>query len=185
MIHSRKGFTGLSTEFILISSYNRSVKRNTTPQTDASATRVWLVLWRAARAIEQNAVNSLSSLGLGLSDFAVLELLLHKGPRPVNAIGKRVLLKSGSITAAINRLESKGLVRRTAHPEDQRARVVELTDAGKRLIEAVFQQHSADMEETMSVLRPRERVELVRMLKKVGLWAQARLEDLEDRKKQK
>jgi MarR family 2-MHQ and catechol resistance regulon transcriptional repressor len=167
-----------------ISRYNGFVRRNTEPAIDARATHVWLVLWKAARAIEQNAINSISRLGLGLSDFAVLEVLLHKGPRPVNAIGKKVLLTSGSITAAINRLESKGLVRKTAHPEDQRTRMVELTDAGKRLIEKAFRQHAADMEETMAVLRPSERVELVRVLKKVGLWAAARLEDLEDRRKQ-
>jgi MarR family 2-MHQ and catechol resistance regulon transcriptional repressor len=64
---------------------------------------VWLVLWKAARAVEQNAVNSVSRLDLGLSDFAVLEVLFHKGPQPVNVIGKRVLLTSGSITTAIDR----------------------------------------------------------------------------------
>ena len=41
------------------------------------------------------------------SDFAVLEALLHKGPLPINEIGKKVLLTSGSITVAVDRLESK------------------------------------------------------------------------------
>ena len=40
-----------------------------------------------------------------MSDFAVLEALLHKGAQPVNVIGKRVFLTSGSITTAIDRLE--------------------------------------------------------------------------------
>jgi len=141
------------------------------------ATRVWLVLSRAARAIEQNAMSSVAGLGLGLSDFAVLEVLLHKGPLPVNTIGKKVLLTSGSITAAIDRLESKELVRRRSDPQDLRARIVELTNAGRQLIEKAFRQHAADMEESMAVLRPSERVELVRLLKKVGLWAAARAEN--------
>ncbi|MFY9531481.1 MAG: MarR family transcriptional regulator [Candidatus Acidiferrales bacterium] len=142
-----------------------------------AATRVWLVLWKAAHAIEQNAIRSVSASGLGRSDFAVLEVLLHKGPQPVNIIGKKVLLTSGSITAAVDRLESRKMLRRTSNPKDRRSRIVRLTDTGRRLIERAFQKHAADMEETMAVLRSGERVELVRLLKKVGMWAAARLDD--------
>ena len=141
-----------------------------------AATRVWVVLWKAAHAIEQNAVRSVGALGLGLSEFAVLEVLLHKGPQPVNVIGKKVLLTSGSITAAVDRLEAKKLVRRTADTADLRARIVQLTWSGRRLIERAFQRHATDMEETMAVLRSRERTELVRLLKKVGMWAAAQME---------
>jgi MarR family 2-MHQ and catechol resistance regulon transcriptional repressor len=95
-------------------------KRNPNTKSDVSATLVWLVLWKAARAVEQNAMSSVSELGLGLSDFAALEALLHKGPQPVNVIGKKILLTSGSITTAIDRLESRKLVHRAPHPEDQR-----------------------------------------------------------------
>jgi MarR family transcriptional regulator, 2-MHQ and catechol-resistance regulon repressor len=147
---------------------------------EESATRVYLVLWRATRAIEENAARSVSTLGLGHSDFSVLEVLLHKGPQPVNIIGKKVLLTSGSITAAIDRLESKKLLRRTSDPKDRRTRIVELTETGRRLIVRAFQRHAMDMEETMAVLRSGERRELVRLLKKVGLWAAARLEDDEE-----
>jgi MarR family transcriptional regulator, 2-MHQ and catechol-resistance regulon repressor len=141
------------------------------------AVRVWLVLSKAAHAIEQNALRSVSALGLGLSDFAVLEVLLHKGPLAVNAIGKKVLLTSSSITAAVDRLESRKLLRRTAAPRDRRSRIVELTGEGRQLIERAFQKHSMDMEETLAVLNTRERTELVRLLKKAGMWAAARLDD--------
>ena len=140
------------------------------------ATRVWLVMWKAAHAIEQNATRSLSALGLGRSDFAVLEVLLHKGPQPVNIIGKKVLLTSGSITAAVDRLESRKLIRRTSNPKDRRSRIVQLTKTGRHLIERAFQKHALDLEETMAVLRSGERAELVRLLKKIGMWAAARLD---------
>lgn len=140
-------------------------------QKDSSATHLWLVLWKAARAVEQNAISSVSALGLGLSDFAVLEVLLHKGPQPVNAIGKRILLTSGSITTAIDRLESRKLVHRTPHPQDQRSRLVELTQKGEQLIRCAFLQHAHDMEKTMAVLTPSERLELIRLLKKLGIFA--------------
>jgi MarR family 2-MHQ and catechol resistance regulon transcriptional repressor len=148
-----------------------------------AATHVWLVLWKAAHAIEQNAVRSVSASGLGLREFAVLEVLVHKGPQPVNVIGKKVLLSSGSITAAVDRLESRKLVLRMTDTGDLRARIVQLTATGRRLIERAFEQHATDMEETMAVLNSRERTELERLLKKVGMWAAARLEDHADKSK--
>ncbi len=126
-------------------------------ESDTSATRVWLVLWKATRAIEQNAIASIAGLGLGFSDFAVLESLLHKGFQPVNTLGKSVLLTSGSITAAIDRLESKKLVTRTAAKTDKRSRIVCLTPEGKKLIQCAFARHVEDMEETLAVLKPAER----------------------------
>jgi MarR family transcriptional regulator, 2-MHQ and catechol-resistance regulon repressor len=120
-------------------------------------------------------MNSVAGLGLGLSDFAVLEALLHKGPQQVNAIGRKVLLTSGSITSAIDRLESRKLVRRTVDPGDSRSRIVELTAAGRRLIATAFEQHACDMEQTLAILKPSERLELIDLLKKAGMWAAARL----------
>ncbi len=109
-----------------------------------------------------------------MSDFAVLEMLLHKGPQAVNVIGKKVLLTSGSMTTAIDRLESRKLVRRTPHPEDQRARLVELTEKGAKIIACAFRQHARDMERTIAVLTPAERLELIKLLKKLGTFAAAK-----------
>jgi MarR family 2-MHQ and catechol resistance regulon transcriptional repressor len=145
-----------------------------------SATHVWLVLFKAAHAVERNARASIAALGLGLSDFAVLELLLHKGPQPVNWIGRKVLLSSGSITAGIDRLEARELVRRVCDPGDLRSRIVQLTEAGRKLAERAFAKHALDIEETMSVMRPSERSDLVRLLKKLGIWAAARIESEEE-----
>ena len=150
---------------------HRLGNRNSSRIGAPSGIHVWLILRKASRAVEQNARNSVSKLGLGMSDFAVLEMLLHKGPQPVNVIGKKVLLTSGSITTAIDRLESRKLVRRIPHPQDQRARLVELTEKGAKLIECAFRQHARDIEETVAVLTPDERLQLIRLLKKLGTFA--------------
>src|SRR5260370_41404513 len=89
--------------------------------TGGSGVHVFLVLWKAARAVEVSAEKSILELQMCGSDFAVLEALLHKGPLPVNEIGKKVLLTSGSITVAVDRLEAKGLVERRTHGPDRRA----------------------------------------------------------------
>ena len=111
---------------------------------------IFLVLWKAARAVEAYAENSISQLEMCGSDFAVLEALLHKGPLPVNEIGKKVLLTSGSITVAVDRLEEKGLVERRAHGTDRRARIVHLTREGKKLITRAYANHAADLERLAS-----------------------------------
>ncbi len=142
---------------------------------DTSAVHLWLVLWKASRAVEAHAHKSIASLPICGSDFAVLEALLHKGPLLVNAIGRKVLLTSGSITAAVDRLEVQGLVERRAHLTDRRARVVHLTPEGERLIRGVFAEHERDMERAASALSPSERATLVRLLKKLGLDAERAL----------
>jgi len=147
------------------------------PLTGGSGVHVFLVLWKAARAVEAYAENSVSQLEMCGSDFAVLEALLHKGPLPVNEIGKKVLLTSGSITAAVDRLEDKNLVERRAHGSDRRARIVHLTREGKKLITRVYTDHAVDMERLASAsLTRKERDVLIQLCKKIGYEAAARLE---------
>ena len=141
----------------------------------ASAVHVWLVLWKAFRSVEAHAYRSIASKPICGSDFAVLEVLLHKGPLPVNVIGRKVQLTSGSITTGVDRLEAQGLVARRAHPTDRRARVVHLTPEGERLIRAVFSEHAGDMERATAALSSSERTTLIRLLKKVGLDAERKL----------
>jgi len=142
--------------------------------TGGSGVHVFLVLWKAARAAQAYAEKSISELEMCGSDFAVLEALLHKGPLLVNEIGKKVLLTSGSITAAVDRLETKGLVERRAHGTDRRARIVHLTRAGGKLITRVYADHAADMERLASgSLTRAERKTLISLLKKIGYEAAA------------
>src|SRR5437870_8935775 len=137
-----------------------------------SGVHVFLVLWKAARAVESYAENSIIGLEMCGSDFAVLEALLHKGPLPVNEIGKKILLTSGSITVAVDRLEKRGLVERRAHGTDRRARIVHLTKAGRKLITHIYADHAADMERlSFASLTRAERETLIRLLKKIGFEA--------------
>src|ERR1700692_1432184 len=99
------------------------------------APRLWIVLSRCYRAVSQIRENSIAEAGWCLSDFAALEALLHKGPLTITQIQAKVLLASGSMTAAVDRLERKGFLIRKATSSDRRARVLELTPKGQRLIE--------------------------------------------------
>ena len=76
---------------------------------------------------------SIDALEMCLSDFAILEALLHKGPQSVRELGRRIDLTSGSMTTAIDRLETRRLVTRADHATDRRAWVIHLTPAGRAL----------------------------------------------------
>lgn len=103
-----------------------------------------------------------------MSDLGVLECVLHKGPLPVNKIGPRIGLTSGSISTAVDRLEQRGLGRRRSDPEDARSRVVHLTQRGRRLIERAFARHQAAMELAAAALTREERAVLIGLLRKLG-----------------
>lgn len=137
-----------------------------------SGVHLWLILMKAHEAMRQHAERHIHSLGIGFSDFAALEVLLHKGPLPVNEIGRLVRLTSGSMTTAVDRLERKGLVERGHDPADRRARVVHLTDAGRKLISCAFADHEAAMDRAASGLNPGERAQAAALLKKLGLRAE-------------
>ena len=143
----------------------------------ASGTHVWLLLMKAHRSLQRHAFRSIEALDMCFSDFAVLELLLHKGPQPVNTIGKRVDLTSGSITTAIDRLEARGLVERGLDPGDRRARIVSLTKQGTSRIKEVFGHHERAMDRAASGLTKVERDTLAKLLKKLGTSADQKEED--------
>jgi MarR family transcriptional regulator, 2-MHQ and catechol-resistance regulon repressor len=143
---------------------------------NTSGIHLWLILMKAYRALVQLDARSIGSSGLGVSDFAVLEILFHKGPLPVNTIGRSVMLTSGSITTAIDRLEKKRFVRRQACPEDRRVTYVTLTTTGRTLIRRVFNAHASRLETVFEPLSTAERSALATLLKKLGKHSESLLE---------
>ena len=147
----------------------------TTPRIDRSAIHTWLVLMKAHRTLMRHATRSIEALEMCLSDFAILEALLHKGPQSVRELGRRIDLTSGSMTTAIDRLEARRLVARADHATDRRAWVIHLTPEGKALISKVFAGHQEAMERAMSGLSKTERATLTDLLKKLGTTAEQQL----------
>ena len=144
-----------------------------------SGAHLWLIFMKSYHAVREVDAQSISASGLGLSDFAVLEMLLHKGSLPVNAIGRKIMLTSGSITTAIDRLEKKRFVRRQASPNDRRVTLVQLTASGRKLIDKIFKVHAAHLEKAFEPLSAPERAALETLLKKVGKHAEALLRPLD------
>src|SRR5882672_7355210 len=133
----------------------------------------WLVLMKAMQAITRYVLANLEKSGLGVSDFAVLEALLHKGPLPVNVIGPKVNLTPGSISVAVDRLVAKGLVSRAESSQDRRVRMVALTPRGKSVITPIFRAHVETMEKVFAGLSRGEIRQLEQQLKRIGRQAES------------
>ena len=138
-----------------------------------TAGQLWVVLARCHRALSLLVERSVAGAGLVLSDFMILEALLHKGPLTIGEIQVRVLLASGSMTAAVDRLERKGCIVRKPDGQDRRARVLHLTREGRRLITTILAEHLAELQTWVSVLNQKEMEQAYAALKKLGLHAAA------------
>ena len=145
-----------------------------------TAAALWVVMARAYRAMAGYVEQSVAALGLGLSEFMILEALLHKGSMTMSALCEAALLANASMTSAIDRLQNKNLVERIAtraseksETQDRRVRLVQLTAEGSAVIKPLFARHLRDLDEVMKDVPAATRAELRRALKTIGLAAQA------------
>lgn len=131
--------------------------------------KLFIVLSRAFKALNEEINKNIQENGLNPTEFAVLELLYHKGDQPLQQIGGKILLASGSITYVVDKLEKKGYLKRVACPKDRRVTYAQITENGRELIDDIFPNHENRIHELMSSLSPAEKEETIQMLKKLGL----------------
>lgn len=133
--------------------------------------KLFIVLSRAYRAINENVNKLIQTYGLNPTEFAVMELLYHKGDQPLQQIGGKILLASGSITYVVDKLEEKGYLKRVACPTDRRVTFAQITEAGKEMIESIFPTHEERIHELMTELSSEEKETVIELVKKLGLSA--------------
>jgi MarR family 2-MHQ and catechol resistance regulon transcriptional repressor len=127
-----------------------------------------IALARALQALERGVRPHLAQFGLGMTEFAVLEVLHHKGTLPLGEIRDRILVTGASTTYVVKRLEERGLVRRKACAEDERKVLGELTPKGRKLIQEVFPAHVERLRGLMGGLSASQKDEACRLLRRLG-----------------
>jgi MarR family transcriptional regulator, 2-MHQ and catechol-resistance regulon repressor len=135
------------------------------------ALRAYVKLLRASKAVVARIEPGLSAEGLTPTQLGVLEALLHIGPLSQRELGRKVLTSAGNMTDVIDKLERRHLVHRSRMPGDRRAVRVELTPAGRSMIEALFPRHAADIGRAMGALSLDELHQLGALLRKLGVAA--------------
>jgi MarR family 2-MHQ and catechol resistance regulon transcriptional repressor len=137
------------------------------------AVHAWLIMLKVLQSMGRYLRPSMSEQGLGESDFRVLEVLLHKGSMPVNAIGPKVDLNPGSVSVAVDRLYKKGLVSRVENTSDRRVRTVSLSEKGREIFVPVFRRHAALIQRAFQDVSSQELQQLEATLKKIGKRAES------------
>ncbi|MGX9133465.1 MarR family winged helix-turn-helix transcriptional regulator [Rummeliibacillus sp. JY-2-4R] len=131
--------------------------------------KLFIVLSRANKAIHECTNQFFQENGLNPTEFAVLELLYHKGRQPLQKIGSKILLASGSITYVIDKLEKRNFLSRISCPSDRRITYAEITDEGIAFMDELFPKHEQQLHELTSALSSEEKEQAIELLKKLGL----------------
>ncbi len=128
-------------------------------KTPPNALHTWLIMLKSWQSIGRYLLPTMSAEGLGESDFRVLEVLLHKGPMPVNAIGPKVDLNPGSVSVECS--------------SDRRIRTVSLTEKGRKMFAPLFRRHAALIKRAFQDVSSEELQQLKAVLKKIGKRAES------------
>lgn len=127
-----------------------------------------VVLSRMNNALQEGLMASIKELGLHPTEFALLEVIYHKGPQPIQKIGEKILITSGNMTYVADKLEKKGLVKRENHPKDRRVTLLNLTDEGKDVMDEAFPKHHTHIQALFDGLTVSEKEVLLDLARKLG-----------------
>ena len=141
-------------------------------EAQATALKLWVVLARALSSVQAHLQESVTRHELTLTEFAILEVLYHKGPLLLGEVQRRILVSSGGVTYLVDRLAQKGLVERRECTEDRRARYAALTPDGEALIARIFPEHAACIEHAMRGLTLEEQRAATALLRTLGRTAE-------------
>lgn len=151
----------------------RAPGADTSTEEERRALKLWVVLARAHAAVARHAEADAARNGLTLSEFGILEALLHRGRLRIGELQEKVLVTSGGTTYLVDRLAARGLVQRAECPEDRRVRYVELTTAGEALVGAAFARHARQIVRAVAGLSPEEQERATALLRTLGRSAAA------------
>jgi MarR family 2-MHQ and catechol resistance regulon transcriptional repressor len=129
----------------------------------------FIKLTRASESVNGRLARHLSDENLTVSQFGVLEALLHLGPLNQRELGQKLLKSGGNITMVIDNLQKHGLVEKVTDPNARRAVIISLTKKGKKFIQKVFPEHLNRIKKEFSVLSSKEKDQLAAICKKLGI----------------
>lgn len=132
------------------------------------ALNAWIALARASNSVGSVVHGPVAAAGLTVTQFGVLESLLHLGPLVQCDLASKLLTSPGNVVMVLDNLAKRGLVRREPHPSDRRATMVVLTDEGRELIARLFPEHARTVTQAFSVLAPEEQQALHQLCGKLG-----------------
>lgn len=132
------------------------------------ALSLWVALARCHATVSKVSADDIRRYGLTQAQFAVLEVLYHKGSLPLRHISRKLLVTGGNITYVADQLEKNGLLRRRRQADDRRVIHACLTPKGEALMARIFPQHAESIRAAAASLSRAEQASLAALLKKWG-----------------
>lgn len=142
---------------------------SSTSDAERRALDAYVKLARAAAAVETTVHRPLAEAGLTISQFGVLEALLHLGPMSQGALARKILKSPANLTTVLDNLGRRDLIRRRRDLGDRRIVLVQLTGAGEALVASLFPKHARRVAQAFEALDPDELDTLGRLCRELGL----------------
>lgn len=169
IINSKINAAGQEVQYMSSKNKTAGTEADTTQeQEQAASLKLFVVLSKAYKSLMDQAVKDMKSHGLASAEFMVLEVLYHRNRIPLQQIGEKILVTSGSITYNIDKLEKRGLLKRVPCEDDRRVTYAEITEAGRELFDNIFPQHVDSIHSLMGGLDSEEKAQATLLLKKLG-----------------
>ena len=143
-------------------------RKNTYGELENLNLKSLIALSRCTQNVHKREYKTIKEGGLTVSQFAVLEVLYHKGDLRVCEIIDKILSTGGNMTVVIDNLVKANLVMRCTDPKDRRVNLISITEEGRNLISEIFPKHLENINEIFSVLTSEEKKNLISLLKKLS-----------------
>ena len=135
-------------------------------ETDVEGIELMLNLLTAADGVRSRVSAQLAAFDLSEGKFSLLMALFGEGPMGTLKLSERIGVKPSTVSVMVKRMtaDAEPLVAVAAGEADRRERVIALTSAGRRRVEAVLPGHLAELRRFSSQLQANERENLIRLL---------------------
>lgn len=143
-------------------------EKNTYGELEDLNLKALIALSRCAQSVHKREYKTIKEGGLTVTQFAVLEILYHKGDLRVCEIIDKILSTGGNMTVVIDNLVKENLVKRCIDPKDRRVNLISITEEGRNLISEIFPKHLENINEIFSILTSEEKKNLISLLKKLS-----------------
>lgn len=138
--------------------------------------KAFTVFIKSSQSVQKLIKQDFLKKDINLNEYAVMELLYHKGDQPIQAIGRRILLGTGSITYVIDKLEDKGFLYRRPCPKDRRKMFACITESGKGYMDTRVVEQEGLINSIFDEWNDDEVEDAINLLKRIDTRAESLLE---------
>jgi len=134
--------------------------------TKSQACEAWQLLLKFFFTQRADLPTLAAEFELSTAQCHVLHLMEPERPIPMGRLAEALACDASNVTGLVDRLESRGLIRRLPSAGDRRVKVLELTAAGSRLRSTLFERMTAPTQ-SLDRLSPEDQRALIKLLKRL------------------